>query len=247
MNLLLLSLVHPGRSHGRERVLLHAGPRAAAARCVEQRVGARGGVGVSAEWRGGWRHPAPTRQPRSHGLMHGRRGGRRRGVTRDGPGGELTLPSFLRRELTPLLQLLRGAHRRTPAQDVPGSPAHGRVFILVEEIGVIRPRRWGPWLAAARARPLHAVERVGAHGADGLARLCGLARGSARELARPGWIREGGGRERPRQLSDRFLIGVPSRRDLRTRLVSGIRCRFADGRGGGDPSHACRDADGPSG
>ena len=203
--LLLLSLVHPA-VHGRERVLLHAGPRAAAARCVEQRVGARGGVRVSAEWRGGRRHPAPARRPRSHGLMHGSDSGRRRGVTRDGPGGELTLPSFLRREIAPLLQLLRGAQAWTAAQDVPGSPAR-RVFILVEEIGVICPRRWGPWLAAARARSLHAVERVGAHGADGLARLLGLARGSARELARPGWIREGGGRERPRQLSDRFLIG----------------------------------------
>ena len=45
----------------------------------------------------------------------------RRGVARDGPGGELALPSLLRREFASLLQLLRGADRVIPRQHVTGA------------------------------------------------------------------------------------------------------------------------------
>ena len=125
-------------------------------------------------------------------LMPTRRA--RRGVARDGPGGELALPSLLRREFASLLQLLRGADRVIPRQHVTGA---ARVLLFVEEIGVVRSSRGGPGLgpAAARARSLGAVEGVGAHGADGLRGW--LPRGSARELARP-TTRGGTGRDRVR-------------------------------------------------
>ena len=125
--------------HRRERVLLHA-PDVLAA---EQRVGARRAVRVGPDGGGGRRHrPAPRRGPRSHlmrrRLMPTRRA--RRGVARDGPGGELALPSLLRREFASLLQLLRGADRVIPRQHVTGA---ARVLLLVEEIGVVRSRRGG--------------------------------------------------------------------------------------------------------
>lgn len=130
---------------------------------------------------------------RRHRLMPPTRRARR-GVARDGPCGELALPSLLRREFASLLQLLRGADRVIPRQHVTGA---ARVLLFVEEIGVVRSSRGGPGLgpAAARVRSLGAVEGVGAHGADGLRGW--LPRGSARELARPTTL-GGTGRDRVR-------------------------------------------------
>ena len=180
-------------------------------------------------------------------LMPTRRA--RRGVARDGPGGELALPSLLRREFASLLQLLRGADRVIPRQHVTGAAAVV-VLLLVEEIGVVRSRRGGPGLgpAAARARSLGAVEGVGAHGADGLRGW--LPRGSARELARP-TTRGGTGRDRVRSwraIPSSLRRGAYGESTIGAKDAHGrrgIRRRMRGRNASIGHARACRGADGP--